>query len=712
MNVDNPPNVRASSPVSSQRATSLKDRVLFAARKFGYQRGSNDGLERDPTTPLDPAAIANNSGRSGRSPIPQGGASSPIPIPYGQELEDNWRDDGPEAAHLRQSGLSNEQHTGPLGQDPPQSAPGPAASQAQSTPSQGAGGSDDAVFPPPGMLNDATNTITTANSHPQPPINTMYVATHGSDSARHHALHVDIPSVSHTTTTRLTQTGLGVDKPRLVGQPRDPRVHRRSSLHVDKVLPGTDPHDHPIHVRHKHIRHSSEPFIRISQRGTGVPRGMSPLASTSANVNANAGANLSAGTGARSSASPATESHECPHLPPEFLERVRATRDGDVNSNANRSAAAAACLAASTISHSNNTHTVSTNPPMTVGALGVSSSAIPRNMRSHHHRHSSFTGLNVDIPVTPAATLAGSGSAATTRQDRPEGIFNSGTNVDRVGVLDQTRTGMNVDSPTHSVHHLVGAHDPHMNVHGTHTRTPTSTNIANAGAETTTTSVVAEPQERRSSESPSLAQSSRLGEDTNSTSHSDQESGAGLQYPEEVDRSSLFDKVKNAIRRQSSIRSWTRRGSQSSASIDNNRSAVIGSSAGGSNPGLSNAAGAGVEPAVGLGRRNLAVGIATLSSTAVGTSYGDPTSSILSSSPTTIQPSLGVDQFAPISPDQGGLDANSNTTAIEMEAWTDIGSGTSMNVDETNNPQRGSGPLPTTMSGFHITDNGNISRQT
>ncbi|KAF9564207.1 hypothetical protein EC968_004601 [Mortierella alpina] len=82
------------------------------------------------------------------------------------------------------------------------------------------------------------------------PLSTMYVAGHGPESARHQGMNVDHPAVSHTSASKTNHSGLGVDKPKVVGEPRDPNFHRTGSLHVDKPTTA-HPHDHhEIHVPH------------------------------------------------------------------------------------------------------------------------------------------------------------------------------------------------------------------------------------------------------------------------------------------------------------------------------------------------------------------------------------------------------------------------------------------------------------------------------
>ncbi|KAF9979382.1 hypothetical protein BGZ75_009763 [Mortierella antarctica] len=82
------------------------------------------------------------------------------------------------------------------------------------------------------------------------PLRTMYVAGHAPESARHQGMNVDHPAVSHTSASKTNLSGMGVDKPKVVGEPRDPNSHRTGSLHVDKH-PAANPHGHyEIHVPH------------------------------------------------------------------------------------------------------------------------------------------------------------------------------------------------------------------------------------------------------------------------------------------------------------------------------------------------------------------------------------------------------------------------------------------------------------------------------
>ncbi|KAG0196372.1 hypothetical protein BGX28_010227 [Mortierella sp. GBA30] len=99
---------------------------------------------------------------------------------------------------------------------------------------------------------------TTTNNKPDPALlqlKTMYVAGHGPESARHQAMNVDHPAVSHTSESKIKHSGLGVDKPKIVGEPRDPNVHRTGSLHVDNKHPTGHSHDnHEVLVPHHHSR--------------------------------------------------------------------------------------------------------------------------------------------------------------------------------------------------------------------------------------------------------------------------------------------------------------------------------------------------------------------------------------------------------------------------------------------------------------------------
>ncbi|KAI7828839.1 hypothetical protein BC939DRAFT_443077 [Gamsiella multidivaricata] len=91
------------------------------------------------------------------------------------------------------------------------------------------------------------------------PINTMYVSHRGPDSIPHQAMNVDLPSVSHTLDSPSTRTGMGVDVPRLVGEPADPHNRQKGGLHVDsghKKIHNADGHE--IHVPHHHHDDDSE----------------------------------------------------------------------------------------------------------------------------------------------------------------------------------------------------------------------------------------------------------------------------------------------------------------------------------------------------------------------------------------------------------------------------------------------------------------------
>ncbi|KAG0264140.1 hypothetical protein BG011_007408 [Mortierella polycephala] len=82
-----------------------------------------------------------------------------------------------------------------------------------------------------------------------PSLNTMYVAGQGPDSAGQGAMSVDQPAVSQTNPSKSTHTGMSVDTPDLVGQPRDPKAHRIGGLQVDRK--GSPPYsEHEIHAPH------------------------------------------------------------------------------------------------------------------------------------------------------------------------------------------------------------------------------------------------------------------------------------------------------------------------------------------------------------------------------------------------------------------------------------------------------------------------------
>ncbi|ORZ04169.1 hypothetical protein BCR41DRAFT_199906 [Lobosporangium transversale] len=87
-------------------------------------------------------------------------------------------------------------------------------------------------------------------------LRTLYVTGHGPESARHHAMHVDKPAISHIENPETNYSALGVDIPRIVGHSEHPINYRRGSLHVDgkddliRDPHHPDYHGHSIHVPH------------------------------------------------------------------------------------------------------------------------------------------------------------------------------------------------------------------------------------------------------------------------------------------------------------------------------------------------------------------------------------------------------------------------------------------------------------------------------
>lgn len=81
--------------------------------------------------------------------------------------------------------------------------------------------------------------------------NTIYVAGHGPESVRHGSMGVDQPAISSSYQHhhRNSSSGMGVDLPLLVGQPRDPKEHRKGGLQVDIKHPD-DMHHHEVYQPH------------------------------------------------------------------------------------------------------------------------------------------------------------------------------------------------------------------------------------------------------------------------------------------------------------------------------------------------------------------------------------------------------------------------------------------------------------------------------
>ncbi|KAG0354753.1 hypothetical protein BG005_006235 [Podila minutissima] len=83
--------------------------------------------------------------------------------------------------------------------------------------------------------------------------NTIYVAGQGPESVRHGSMGVDQPAISSSYQHhhRSSSSGMGVDQPLLVGQPRDPKEHRKGGLQVDTKHPD-DTHHHEVHQHYDH----------------------------------------------------------------------------------------------------------------------------------------------------------------------------------------------------------------------------------------------------------------------------------------------------------------------------------------------------------------------------------------------------------------------------------------------------------------------------
>ncbi|KAF9351516.1 hypothetical protein BGX34_000517 [Mortierella sp. NVP85] len=224
------------------------------------------------------------------------------------------------------------------------------------------------------------------------PHGVMYVAGHGKDSTRHQAMGVDPPAVSKGVDPGIKHSGLGVDAPRLVGQPHDPTIHRTGSLHVDKK--DELAHGHHFHVPHIHHH-------------------------------------------------PTTKGDE--HGAP-----IQTSKDN------------------SRVIHGNVHHQTGNTLPEAKAAISKN----PFEAHMSHHRESFSSGLNVDHPVIPTSTLAGSGSSDNTNHNRPAGTYNSGINVDKAGWSDHKRSGMGVDQPA-TTHHIAHAHGP-FHLFNKH-KTPTAT---------------------------------------------------------------------------------------------------------------------------------------------------------------------------------------------------------------------------------------------
>ncbi|KAF9429791.1 hypothetical protein BGZ94_009485 [Podila epigama] len=150
--------------------------------------------------------------------------------------------------------------------------------------------------------NNNNNGITdnNTNSLHNMPGNTIYVAAHGPQSARHGGLGVDKPAISHAYPDHQqgdlssSTSGLGVDKPRLVGTPHDPNEHRKGALQVDTKHPADNHHE--IHVPHDNFTTATNTSTPISTATTVPASGVGVGGVGATNVNA-APARLASSTG-------------------------------------------------------------------------------------------------------------------------------------------------------------------------------------------------------------------------------------------------------------------------------------------------------------------------------------------------------------------------------------------------------------------------------
>ncbi|KAG0298567.1 hypothetical protein BGZ98_000165 [Dissophora globulifera] len=218
-------------------------------------------------------------------------------------------------------------------------------------------------------------------------MNTMYVTAHGKDSARSQAMGVDAPAVSHVLGSPNTRSGMGVDVPRLVGEPSQAKdLNSKGGLNVDTRNSRDQPFDdtNPVQVPHRD-------YDPTWENGDSVP--------------------------------PSS---------------IQTSRDN------------------TQVLHGNIHHSTQNSLPEAQAAISQN----PYEAYMSHPRDSAPSGLNVDHPVIPTSTLAGSGSTDNTNHGRPEGIHNSGINVDKPGAHQNSRSGMGVDGSTTATHHLAPAGDP------------------------------------------------------------------------------------------------------------------------------------------------------------------------------------------------------------------------------------------------------------
>ncbi|KAF9309422.1 hypothetical protein BG003_009782 [Podila horticola] len=98
-----------------------------------------------------------------------------------------------------------------------------------------------------------TNPVRSSSQSSSIKHNTIYVAGHGPESVRYGSMGVDQPAISSSYHHhhRNSSSGMGVDQPLLVGQPRDPKEHRKGGLQVDTKHPD-DIHYHEVHQPQDH----------------------------------------------------------------------------------------------------------------------------------------------------------------------------------------------------------------------------------------------------------------------------------------------------------------------------------------------------------------------------------------------------------------------------------------------------------------------------
>ncbi|KAG0370021.1 hypothetical protein BGX24_002205 [Mortierella sp. AD032] len=118
---------------------------------------------------------------------------------------------------------------------------------------------------------------------------------------------------------------------------------------------------------------------------------------------------------------------------------------------------------------------VEASPNAVNGKLPVAAATAPLNDSTSRRRRSSFNGLNVDQPTVATLNVAGSGSSDSTNRNRPNGIYNSGYNVDRPGHHDQKKSGFGVDKPAIVTHQMAAVNKPQQQQLFNNTNTTTTT---------------------------------------------------------------------------------------------------------------------------------------------------------------------------------------------------------------------------------------------